>query len=1486
MTQTSALSFQIDSTEAVRGNEQLDVMKRRATEAEAALSSLARSASSGGSGFATFGAGLGASSSQLAQFAGSLQSVVGTLQAARSALDGTIASFASFEQARQRTEALSSALGTSAVSLEAFSRQASVFNMTSYETASALQRITMAIEGQTAAGRQLRALMQDYGVTLNGITSSNADQVLTRFVSQVRTMQTSPQNTQALQAVLGPLDTGALAAIQNPTLETVSAREARLRVQAVDRQIAELTDAASQTVARSQRNVAIMRDAEGTSLGNARGVPGAYDLSQLSADQMHQIAQNMGRRDLGSSSADRLATYNYLTNDAPDDLRTAARAKPSWTSFPIPYLSRLSYEYQGSGLQGFVNQFSDGRYAGRQSNIDAQYAEQIDPVNGDASQWGPGGFSGLIGGGGQYDTESIADRIGRMPSVRWAGRSVGNFFGFDMTKPLRGDMRGIGAPATFEQRQGVASGLADAGFGEISGRVSAEGASRHLQSGVSEKSPSDTLMRLIKAYQDEGGLDRGEAVAEGTSRYNNRLDQIDVAREDAIKPGAAQLSQIATQGWIMRMAPDQRSNARSLLEYSQQQGVSTTRWADRNMSVDDISSGQYFGAGNLSPNQAEGFKQIRTAQDAGDINASNDATRTAIQLQQQITAAIPLGSAALQQETAYLQARNTALRTNDGPVAEVIGQNARREAIAATNVEMEKSLDLLRKRTQAEDRTLAAMQAAGTDPAARAAAARTSGIENDVIAERLNGMGPDQIASYRSSRAEQFGNQAATFGSEQYASGSQALANQQRLADIAGLRVEQQQKLNREYEIEQTFVKALDEARGAPDPDAAVAGIQRIIAAMKDLGSQTDAVNSDAANRTFSRDANYATNRNDTLAGLTPSERHILDSMQPWLDQINDPQIKSADAQTRARLMLNPNLIQNPLSRQSAYDAQRSMRSSDSLGNVQADDQSGFVQRQNAAAAGAASQGPAASRLARAYTVGPNNNGHASEDAERRGAEELSALAAQRADADAAQNQEILNQQRLIVSLGQSAAAYERVKLEIAAENQQRQLGTIDKEAQMRDSLTLAIDKQTVAIGEQNKRLQDGIQLEAGRAEAYSRGRVAGEEFDRHAGTFTQTQALNAQAAAMPNDPQVQTAVTVQRGRLSAANTLSDRDAATLASSRYEKEESGRRDDRELMQADIDAGIYASPKTVADARNRVTAQRVADRTAGGDAPVSFDDALKSANSADALARTKEQVDQLRGAFSQMGDAVGDTFVHAMTHITNTRLAMHALATEIEEIILKSFVTKPLENALGNAASSAFGGIFGNGNSGGGNGNSASSSSGGGGGGGIGSGIGNWISNGAVGKATSGIWDSVTSSATWAAINPLNWFAQGGIIDRGMPTRYLAAGGLIDRPTTFYAAGGTVMAGEADTEAIMPLRRLPNGNLGIQSSGGGSGPMIMVHAPVTIQGGGNGQNGGMSPGAMKQLQRQMEQMHTAAIRSVMTNEKRDGGDLSGSLGTGR
>lgn len=71
------------------------------------------------------------------------------------------------------------------------------------------------------------------------------------------------------------------------------------------------------------------------------------------------------------------------------------------------------------------------------------------------------------------------------------------------------------------------------------------------------------------------------------------------------------------------------------------------------------------------------------------------------------------------------------------------------------------------------------------------------------------------------------------------------------------------------------------------------------------------------------------------------------------------------------------------------------------------------------------------------------------------------------------------------------------------------------------------------------------------------------------------------------------------------------------------------------------------------------------------------------------------------------------------------------------------------------------------------------------------------------------------------------YAQGGAFAGGNVIPF-ASGGVVSRPTLFPMANGRGLMGEAGPEAILPLKRGPDGALGISGSGGGGGTIVVIN----------------------------------------------------------
>lgn len=131
--------------------------------------------------------------------------------------------------------------------------------------------------------------------------------------------------------------------------------------------------------------------------------------------------------------------------------------------------------------------------------------------------------------------------------------------------------------------------------------------------------------------------------------------------------------------------------------------------------------------------------------------------------------------------------------------------------------------------------------------------------------------------------------------------------------------------------------------------------------------------------------------------------------------------------------------------------------------------------------------------------------------------------------------------------------------------------------------------------------------------------------------------------------------------------------------------------------------------------------------------------------------------------------------------------------------------------------------------------------------------------GNMGKAGGG------QAASWGwAGDALNWLkgafanADGGVY--ASPSLHRYANSVVSSPTLFRFANGIGLMGEAGAEAIMPLKRGPDGRLGVQASGGG----IVVHQTIN-----------MAPGADPAQVRRSAAEGARAVLSAMNGARRYG-----------
>ena len=122
------------------------------------------------------------------------------------------------------------------------------------------------------------------------------------------------------------------------------------------------------------------------------------------------------------------------------------------------------------------------------------------------------------------------------------------------------------------------------------------------------------------------------------------------------------------------------------------------------------------------------------------------------------------------------------------------------------------------------------------------------------------------------------------------------------------------------------------------------------------------------------------------------------------------------------------------------------------------------------------------------------------------------------------------------------------------------------------------------------------------------------------------------------------------------------------------------------------------------------------------------------------------------------------------------------------------------------------------------------------------------------------------------------FADGGAFDGGV--QKFANGGVVESPTVFPMKNGAGLMGEAGPEAVMPLKRLSNGALGVQASGtGGGGPSVVTNVTVNVQSGAPGERENAS-----QMGKVISRAVEAQVTQVLGKHMRPGGALNKGLQT--
>lgn len=125
--------------------------------------------------------------------------------------------------------------------------------------------------------------------------------------------------------------------------------------------------------------------------------------------------------------------------------------------------------------------------------------------------------------------------------------------------------------------------------------------------------------------------------------------------------------------------------------------------------------------------------------------------------------------------------------------------------------------------------------------------------------------------------------------------------------------------------------------------------------------------------------------------------------------------------------------------------------------------------------------------------------------------------------------------------------------------------------------------------------------------------------------------------------------------------------------------------------------------------------------------------------------------------------------------------------------------------------------------------------------------------------------------------------KGNVFQAGRQVQKYARGGLITKPTFFpMANGGVGLMGEAGAEAIMPLRRLSNGRLGVESTGGATTNNVFSPSIVITVEGGSSKDRDENENLASNIGDQVNKIMEAKMAEFAQRQSRNGGMLRTAL----
>ena len=1489
----AALGFVIDSSQADSAAQKLDQLKGSAQQLVSVHDQLSQRSQRYRAESAQIGDSTAAMRDQFYQATTALDTLLAKLDDARQKMNASSAGMTDFTSVRSQVDALALSFGTTSVALEGYTTRTAQLGLSSQQTIYSLQRITDALTAQTAAGRAIRGVMEDYGTSLRGLTSTDAEQALSRYLDKMRQVQDSAQKFKEVQAVLGPIDATTYARLNDPDVISFQTQRQRTTASAVQEQVAETSRHASVMARQTSKDQAQYDDLSGRyKLGVIMG--------GLTKDDMGAIGKALGPMsdfavDGTSTQAGRLAAMRWL--QANPDSAPAQHARTGGARADDTYAKTTG---------SWIDSFSNGRYAANEAEINAQYGLDMQR----SSFWSLDRTKALLRGAGS-DFQNL----------------VGSYKPQTLpTDPKPDDIETGSATEVAAKKRALGGQLGD--WGDESYARSRRSLDTLHDIG---RDPGRSIKQFTDAYGPE----------DGGVRYYNATTRLKDEADEAVSPGLADVRSTALDGWIASQPADQQGKARALAAFARTTGTPTTDWASRRLSP-AVLTDPAFGGGFFSPGAIGNFNQTQGNLNANAVTTSASDLQQDVDLHQKLEAAATGGSTAVQNAATYWNAYNAAIKAGrDETTAAVLATNAQTDALLKQHTVSVQMIEDLTRQNQLDEDRRQAMQRAGGDPVARGAAANAVALQQQAASSFLGKNDPLGQSRYLGQLQTKSTNDAIGAANDALAASQHDLDLQKQLLTVAGQRADVQAKMAADQKIDAQYAPDLAKAFGADAKSA----IQGIIDKAKELSDQLRQVAQDAKNLDLARDLNTEADNTAYLMGLPASQRGraqalgrvaganglpisavngavppegraLLDSIAPGeSDGSYAPQPSSSGAKGRyqfldstwrevagqthlsaptpenqdmnawvyaqqryrqstghdlladlkagtdpsaalnktwtslpggaehnnatdgfpARLRQNLHLQGSPAldaavgAADRNYDTQIGSQVQGIQEGMSASDYAAAVQRQYTRA-GATGAGA----VARAGVVDPNVDPTlAQAQAGARVAGVRNSQADSFAGAQGATDQEIEKSKALATAADASSAALASTTRMWQAHTEalRDNLAPAQEAARANQLLTAAITSAGAGAAQRTSEIRLQIADTLDLADAFKKGAAAGSEMQSMMKIHDQERTIEDLKAAKDVTPDQVALADKQLASLQKQRSATD--ALTAADQKLAsvKAELAMADENASAKVNIDAGPFASDRQLQEMQAKLKTDTYIRDNMSKASPEDQQAYRDASDQNEALKERSQDMNDLRNAARGAGDAFITAFENAAQGGAKLKTVIAGLAKSIEDIGLNA-LKKPVENWFGDLV------------------------------GGLGGAAGG---AGAVGSEAGYGW-TVAAAADGAVF--------GG---SGRLSMY-AAGGVVDRPTyRMMANGGTALIGEAGPEAVIPLARGADGNLGLKGGGGG-GSQIMVHAPITVQNSGSGTSGGMDGPSQRQLQNQVEMATRQALKAAIAEEMRPGGQL--------